>query len=54
MSDSPGWYSAQYHSEPTAEAPFGLSALKLTPNAEMQRFLEAGGTMMQWLTREKK
>lgn len=50
MTDNPGWYSAQYHSEPSAENAFGLSALRLTPNNEMLAFLaKPGNTMIMWL-----
>lgn len=49
MTDSPTWYSAQYHSEPSAENAFGLSALRLTPNNEMLAFLAAGGRLTDWL-----
>jgi len=51
MSDlqSPSWYSAEYNSNPEASNPFGIEALRLTPNAEMHAFLAAGGRLTDWL-----
>lgn len=53
MSGEGDWYSAQYGSEPTAENPFGLSALKLSEQREMQAFFDHGGTMLEWLLRKE-
>lgn len=52
MTDAPGWYSAQYHSEPSAENVFSIEAFKYTklgPEREMLSFISFGGKLTDWL-----
>lgn len=47
------WYHEQMSGDNTDANPFANPSLRLTPDREMEAFLAAGGTLVQWIMREK-